>query len=199
MFRVISSFCFLLVLVLAYAAAQTNSTKSDADLLPDGPGQAVVQRDCLTCHSVHTTTSKRGNEDDWANTVSQMIGRGANVSDDDANTIVEYMAAHFGPSAPKPDSSKSDHAGPSQPAAPSSPPAANSPSQKPSGPVASSLNVNKAGIEELESSLGISKDEAENIVHYRQKNGDFDSIQQLLSVPGVDADKIKKDEGKIVF
>ena len=192
MFRVISSFCFLLVLVLAYAAAQTNSTKSDADLLPDGPGKAVVQRDCLTCHDVHTTTSKRGNEDDWANTVSQMIGRGANVSDDDANTIVEYMAAHFGPSAPKPDSSKGDHAGSSQPAAPPSPPAANS-------PAAGTVNVNKAGIEELESSLDISKDEAEDIVHYRQKNGDFDSMQQLLSVPGVGADKIKKDEGKIVF
>lgn len=187
MFRIISSFCFLLVVVLACAAAQTNSTKSDADLLPDGPGKAVVQRDCLTCHSVHTTTSKRGNEDDWANTVSTMIGRGANVSDDDANTIVEYMAAHFGPSAPKPDSSEGGHAGSSQPAAPSSPPAT------------STINVNKAGIEELVSSLDISKDEAEDIVHYRQKNGDFNSMQQLLSVPGLDADKIKKDEGKIVF
>lgn len=193
MFKFIASSSFLLLLLLAYAAAQTNSTKSDADLLPDGPGKAVVQRDCLTCHDVHTTTSKRGNEDDWANTVSQMIGRGANVSDDDANTIVEYMAAHFGPSVPKSDSSKGGHAGSSQPAAPSSP------AEKQDRPAAGTVNVNKAGIEELESSLDVSKDEAEDIVHYRQKNGDFDSMQQLLSVPGVNADKIKKDEGKIVF
>lgn len=113
--------CFLLLASLAFAAAQNNTTKSGAELLPDGPGKAVVQRDCLTCHDVHKTTSKRGNEDDWANTVSQMIGRGANVSDDDAKTIAKYMAAHFGPSAPKPeDSSKAGHAGSSQPAAPSS-------------------------------------------------------------------------------
>lgn len=183
MIKTIAPSCFLLLLLLAYAAAQTNSTKSDADLLPDGPGKAVVQRDCLTCHDVHKTTSKRGNEDDWANTVSQMIGRGANVSDDDANTIVEYMAAHFGPSAPKPqDSSKGDHAGSSGAA-----------------PAAATVNVNKAGVEELESSLDLSKTEAEDIVDYRQKNGDFHSMQQLLSVPGVDADKIKKDEGKIAF
>lgn len=195
MIKFIASSCSLLLLLLAYAAAQASAAKSDADLLPDGPGKAVVQRDCLTCHSVHTTTSKRGNEDDWANTVSQMIGRGANVSDDDANTIVEYMAAHFGPSAPKPeDSSKVNHAGSSQPrTAPSSSP------EKESQPEATTVNVNKAGDDELESSLGLSKAEAEDIVDYRQKNGDFRSIQQLLSVPGVDVDKIKKNEAKIVF
>jgi len=30
-----------------------------------------------------------------------MIGRGANISDDDADTIVNYLAEHFGPFSPK--------------------------------------------------------------------------------------------------
>jgi competence protein ComEA len=202
MFKVVTTSSVLLLLLFAYAAAQTNSPKAGADILPDGPGKDVVQRDCLSCHNVHITTSKRGDEDDWANTVSQMIGRGANISDDDADTIVEYMAAHFGPSAPTPENaepSKSGQTSPSQPASPPSSSPASTPAHEGDRSSAATVNVNKAGIEELESSLDLSKADAQAIVHYRKTNGDFNSMQQLLSVPGVDTDKIKKDETKIVF
>jgi competence protein ComEA len=64
---------------------------------------------------------------------------------------------------------------------------------------ATPVNLNKTGIDQLESSLEFSKAEAEAIVHFRQQNGDFNTVQQLLSLPGVDADKIKKDKKEIVF
>ena len=86
---------------------QADSSKStthtdDASSLPDGPGKDLVVKNCLACHSVKTTTSKRGSEDDWAQTVSTMIGKGANLTDDQAEQVVEYMAKHFGPTDTKP-------------------------------------------------------------------------------------------------
>lgn len=204
MFRVIVPSCLLLLLLLAYATAQTTASKSGAETLPDGPGKEVVQRNCLSCHNVHIITSKRGNEDAWADIVSQMIGRGANISDDDAETVVEYMVAHYGPSAPKPQDtapSKRGDAGASPPASPSpsSSPTTNVQGDKGDQPAPPPVNVNKAGIDELETSLNLSEADAEAIVQYRQRNGDFKTMEQLLSVPGVDADKIKKVEKKIAF
>jgi competence ComEA-like helix-hairpin-helix protein len=203
MFRVIVPSC-LLLLLLAYATAQTTASKSGADALPDGPGKEVVQRKCLSCHNVHIITSKRGDEDVWVDTVSKMIGRGANISDDDAETVVEYMAAHYGPTAPKPEDtalSKQGNTSASPPASPSSSSSstANAPEDKGHQSVPPPVNVNKAAIDELESSLNLSRVEAEAIVHYRQLNGDFKTMQQLLSVPGLDVDKIRKDEKKIAF
>lgn len=201
MSRMIAPFCIVLIFFLTCAAAQTTPSMSGADTLPDGPGKEVVQRQCLSCHNVRIATNKRGNEDDWADTVSKMIGRGANISDDDAETIVEYMAAHYGPSAPKQEVAAPAKAGDSSTSQPSSSSLStgDAPADKTEPPANIPINVNKAVIDELESSLDLSKGEAEAIVRYRQQNGEFKTMQQLLSVPGVDVNKIKKDEKKIRF
>ena len=60
-------------------SAPANS--ADVSTLPDGPGKQIIQKDCVSCHGVSNITSKRGTEDDWSNTVSSMIGKGADISD----------------------------------------------------------------------------------------------------------------------
>lgn len=97
----------LIALPLFLAAGQTDKAKSsppgtDASLLPDSPGKEVVLKKCQSCHSIRTVTARRGTADDWAQEVSKMIGRGAAISDDEGDTIVDYLAAHFGPSSPQP-------------------------------------------------------------------------------------------------
>lgn len=82
---------------LLFAVAQSTQSKSGVDTLPDGPGKEVVQKNCLSCHNARIATSKRGTEDEWADTVSKMVARGANIPDNDVDTIIEYMATHFGP------------------------------------------------------------------------------------------------------
>ena len=61
------------------------------------------------------------------------------------------------------------------------------------------MNVNKAGVQELESSLGLSETEAEAIVHHREQNGNFKTWQEVSSVPGVPAEKISNNQKRLVF
>jgi competence ComEA-like helix-hairpin-helix protein len=49
---------------------------------------------------------------------------------------------------------------------------------------------NKASAQDLESSLGRFKAEAEPIVKYREQNGNFKTWHDVAAVPGVSAAKI---------
>ncbi len=49
----------------------------------------------------------------------------------------------------------------------------------------SRLDINRATIEQLDTLPGLSRAAAENIVAYRQVNGFFTSIEDLLEVPGI--------------
>lgn len=100
----------LVTLPFLVAAAQTDNAKpgpspADANLLPDGPGKDLVLKKCTSCHSIRNVIASRRTADDWAQEVSKMVGRGATISDDEADTIVNYLADHFGPSSPKADES----------------------------------------------------------------------------------------------
>ncbi len=53
------------------------------------------------------------------------------------------------------------------------------------------MNVNKATAQELESSLGLAKPDAEAIVKYREQKGSFKTWQDVAAVPGVSAAKIE--------
>jgi competence protein ComEA len=64
-------------------------------------------------------------------------------------------------------------------ARPQDPPAA-----KPAA-VAASINLNTATVEQLEALPGIGRKTAELILQYRQKNGPFKKIEELMNVKGI--------------
>jgi competence ComEA-like helix-hairpin-helix protein len=180
---------FVIAMGLQFAAAQAPAAKPGTDAaasLPDGPGKAVVEKSCKSCHSIETVTKSRNTADGWADVVSQMIGRGANISDDDAETIVEYLAAHYGPN------SKGD-AGAAKPATNASKPDNSKAEAK------TPVDVNKADAGELISALSLTKAEADAIVQYRSQHGDFKTWQDVAAVPGVDGDKIKAHQKDLTF
>lgn len=51
----------------------------------------------------------------------------------------------------------------------------------------SSVNINIATVEELASISGIGNELARQIVEYRNKNGDFTSVEDLINVPDLKA------------
>lgn len=61
------------------------------------------------------------------------------------------------------------------------------------------VNVNKATAGVLESRLGLTEPEAEAIVQYRSKKGDFKTLNDLRKVPGLDFKKIEAKKSSIVF
>lgn len=82
--------------------------------LPDGKGKEVVQRVCTGCHSVNMFASQRHTNAQWDELIASMVSKGLTASDDDLNTISNYLGTYLGPQAPSP-------------ATPPSPPSSNSP------------------------------------------------------------------------
>jgi competence protein ComEA len=66
-------------------------------------------------------------------------------------------------------------------------------------PPVTTLHVNQATAEQLESGLGLSTTEAEAIIDYRKKNGDFKSLDDLKKVPNVDAKKLEDKKDRLAF
>ena len=61
------------------------------------------------------------------------------------------------------------------------------------------INVNKASAIRITNTLKLFPEEAEAIVDYREKNGDFKQWQDLMKVPGVDPKKIESRKDHITF
>ena len=142
--------------------------------LPPGDGKAIVQRACVGCHALKVVTSKRATPQQWSTVVDQMVSRGADVDDDEIETLVAYLSKNF-PARTKADQAPADH--------------------KP----ASHVNVNHAAAAELASVLGVSTKDADAIVAYREQNGDFTTMTDLTRVPGIDTKKIVSSKSRIRF
>ncbi len=56
---------------------------------------------------------------------------------------------------------------------------------------AESVDLNTAGVQELTSVKGIGKVTAQKIVEYREKNGRFDSLEDLLKIKGIGKKKLQ--------
>jgi competence protein ComEA len=69
----------------------------------------------------------------------------------------------------------------------------------PQSNTAKKVNVNKAPVDELQTGLGLSAEQAKAIVDYRQQNGDFKSLADLKKVASLDASKIDAIKDRIVF
>jgi competence protein ComEA len=61
------------------------------------------------------------------------------------------------------------------------------------------INVNEASAIELESRLSLRRSQAAAVIAYREKNGNFKSIEDLKKVPNIDAAKIEEKKDRIIF
>jgi competence protein ComEA len=66
-------------------------------------------------------------------------------------------------------------------------------------PANAPINVNKATAAQLESGLGFTAAEAEAVVQYRGKNGDFKTIDDLKKVPDLEAKKVDAKKDRLAF
>jgi competence protein ComEA len=64
---------------------------------------------------------------------------------------------------------------------------------------ATKINVNKATAEEIAKGLALTQEEAEAVVKYRDRHGDFRAWGDLLIIYGVDGKKIAAAKDKISF
>ena len=60
------------------------------DALPDEPGRALLRERCLVCHSAEYVTWLTAGQ--WQKTVEKMRKFGANLADDEAKVLTDYLA-----------------------------------------------------------------------------------------------------------
>ena len=65
--------------------------------LPEGKGKALALTNCTTCHAANIWTTQHHTRDQWNTIIDQMISKGLSASDEDLDTIGEYLATNFGP------------------------------------------------------------------------------------------------------
>jgi competence protein ComEA len=61
------------------------------------------------------------------------------------------------------------------------------------------INVNKASAQEIATGLALTNEEAEAVVKYRERHGDYHAWGDLLIIYGVDGKKIAAAKDKISF
>jgi mono/diheme cytochrome c family protein len=70
------------------------------DALPAGEGRDLLATACSQCHALNVIRSMREGAQGWKRHVYNMVTRGAQLNAREADMVVAYLAANFGPSAP---------------------------------------------------------------------------------------------------
>ena len=97
-------------IVFAAAAAAlllVNATPLQAQsvaALPQGDGRDLVAVACSQCHTLSVVMASRDGSVGWRNHVHNMVLRGAQLTPREADTVLAYLVANFGPGAPAPGS-----------------------------------------------------------------------------------------------
>jgi quinoprotein glucose dehydrogenase len=98
--------------LVAFALADANAPRPTATIAPGGQpaapaaaarasgsraeeGKALVEMACTMCHGIGTVTETGRDRDGWAYVINEMMGLGAEISDDQAEAIVDYLSRDF--------------------------------------------------------------------------------------------------------
>ena len=87
--------------VLCTAAVLVSSVfaRTDDVVLPDGKAKALIQNTCTECHGLDQVVSSPMSADQWRSTVKSMVKKGATLSAEQIDTVVDYLTVYF--STPK--------------------------------------------------------------------------------------------------
>ena len=84
----------IIAVAISYSLAAAQSSGSQ---LPEGEGKEVTERVCGACHGVETVVSERHTKAEWQKISDDMVARGADATDADIKSIVEYLTKNCGP------------------------------------------------------------------------------------------------------
>jgi cytochrome c5 len=62
-----------------------------------GDGEKLLNDRCTKCHSLDRVKAAQKSQDQWKQTVTRMVGKGANLSNAEQTTLIEYLAKTYGP------------------------------------------------------------------------------------------------------
>jgi competence ComEA-like helix-hairpin-helix protein len=87
----------LLSLALAFSVAPVTAASPQDVVLPDGKAKAIVQQACADCHGLEQLVDNPMSDVQWRATVEKMVRKGASVSPDQIDLVVDYLSTYFAP------------------------------------------------------------------------------------------------------
>ena len=93
----------LMVLVAACGSSPSEPTQAPAvdtpipTEAPAADGATLLETRCSTCHGVERATNLTKTADEWEQTVTRMVGNGAQLTEAEKSVLVEYLAQNYGP------------------------------------------------------------------------------------------------------
>jgi hypothetical protein len=85
--------------LLAFALPGGSLARQATPAAKNTPAKLDVEGLCGQCHAFETVTRTRRSRQQWQAQVESMIAKGAQISDDDFDKVVEYLTVHYGPTA----------------------------------------------------------------------------------------------------
>jgi virginiamycin B lyase len=65
--------------------------------LPEGPGKELVEAVCTACHTLERVVAKRATKAEWQDKVLEMLQEDPDITQQERDQIVEYLAKAFPP------------------------------------------------------------------------------------------------------
>ena len=84
---------------LAFTTTASALAQGAAAALPPGEGRDALAAACSQCHNLNIIRAMREGSEGWKRHVHNMITRGAQLNAREADTVIAYLAANFGPTA----------------------------------------------------------------------------------------------------
>jgi competence ComEA-like helix-hairpin-helix protein len=70
-------------------------------VLPDAPGRDVTMKLCANCHAAETVASVRHTPQGWRDVIARMVAAGAKGTDQELDTVLQYLSTQFPAEAQK--------------------------------------------------------------------------------------------------
>lgn len=82
------------------AAGPMQVGKGEAQALPSGTGQELIQTHCTVCHDLSRVTGSKRGKEEWSVTVKGMMSKVSGMATPkEMDTMTSYLAAQFGKNA----------------------------------------------------------------------------------------------------
>ena len=60
-------------------------------------GESLLETRCTDCHSLDRVKQAKKTRDQWAQNVTRMVGKGAQLNVDEQSTVIDYLSKTYGP------------------------------------------------------------------------------------------------------
>ncbi len=104
--KAVTAIAAFLLVVVALAACNTGSSQPTppppATEVPASPtvaaldGAALLQARCTVCHTLDRVKQAKKTSDQWDQTVTTMMGKGAKLTAEEKAALVDYLAKTYG-------------------------------------------------------------------------------------------------------